>query len=483
MKDLYERLLTGQRRQPSSKPGRSLIDEADSDRGRVLFSSPFRRLQGKTQVFALEPNHAVRTRLTHSLEVASIGRYLGDSVARRLEEEGQLTNGESVRAFVTFVETACLLHDIGNPPFGHFGEGVITDWFSGHKAKFEELLEVDRDNELWKSLYADFERFDGNPQGFRIVTLLQWNRDDKGLNLTHTLLAGMLKYPWCPDVVGQEINGKEVRKAGVFQSERETLRETQAALSLPEMRRHPLSYLMEAADDISYCLSDIEDAIEKEIVTPEKFTAEIRRTFAGRSGQLATTIIEAANNMEKQSLADIGDPFVHFRTAMSNSLVTAATNRFVNSRAQIQIGEYFSLLAGDSDAKHLLDVVRNFAEKNIYCSEFVRGRELIAQRVIGGLLDAFEPILRLKASKFEDARSAAKNGRRVAGLGIEPALVNLLARKYMRAYEHSKSLAGGAGDHEIREWAARAHLIVDYISGMTDEFATTMFQKICLGKQ
>jgi dGTPase len=193
----YQKLLSPVRRRTSSRSGRTLLTESESDRGRVLFSPAFRRLQQKAQVFSMEPNAAVRSRLTHSLEVSQVGRYLADEITQRL---GPLRlNDMQQGALVNFVETACLMHDIGNPPFGHFGEAAIQEWFKKHGAKCV-LTSMDLDEKVAPSYaasmnlaLADFFQFDGNPQGLRIVSRLQWNTDAFGLNLTKTTLAAFLR--------------------------------------------------------------------------------------------------------------------------------------------------------------------------------------------------------------------------------------------------------------------------------------------------
>lgn len=187
---LYETLLSDIRRRKSNGPkNRSLAMHAASDRGRVLFSTGFRRLQSKTQVFPQEWNAAVRTRLTHSLEVASIGRYAAEGISEKLLNAGLLGDlskadtHQRASAFITFVEVACFMHDLGNPPFGHFGEASIREWFLKKEKIFREKVAVEVQDEF-DNLYQDFSSFDGNPQGFRLATRLQWVNDEFGYNLT-----------------------------------------------------------------------------------------------------------------------------------------------------------------------------------------------------------------------------------------------------------------------------------------------------------
>lgn len=178
----YDLLISSKRMKDTRVSSRSLDGEADSDRGRVLFSAAFRRLQNKAQVFLLESNAAVRSRLTHSLEVSSVGRYIAQEVLHKFgERRAELGLTGKEHAFATFVETACLLHDIGNPPFGHFGERAIGTWFTDTDRKPSSFPQRSRTH----AHLAEFGRFDGNPQGFRIVTRLQPERsgDEFGANL------------------------------------------------------------------------------------------------------------------------------------------------------------------------------------------------------------------------------------------------------------------------------------------------------------
>lgn len=198
----YSSILTTGRLRASDVKGRTIITESESDRGRVLFCAAFRRLQQKAQVFSMEPNAAVRSRLTHSLEVSQLGRYIADEIGDRLEKVEQIDPVERT-ALVNFVETACLMHDIGNPPFGHFGEAAIQKWFQDNGADcIQRAVALKKgtlgsgDPRLIDAL-ADFKEFDGNPQGLRIVARLQWNTDEYGLNLTRSTLASFLKYVRC----------------------------------------------------------------------------------------------------------------------------------------------------------------------------------------------------------------------------------------------------------------------------------------------
>ncbi len=285
---MYRNILTAKRLRQSDVDGRSVVAEAESDRGRVLFCAAFRRLQQKAQVFSMEPNAAVRSRLTHSLEVSQLGRYIADQICESLNAGG-MTAQEQI-AFVTFVETACLMHDIGNPPFGHFGEAAIKKWFSDKgEGCVQRAIKLVRGNvgsgdPRLIDAVADFREFDGNPQGLRIVTRLQWNADEYGLNLTKTSLAAFLKYIRC---AGERRDGRFNKKAGYFRSEKEIVSSLWSEFGYESPQRFPLAYIMEAADDIAYCISDLEDSVEKGLIQQTDALKEILRLFQAHGFHLS----------------------------------------------------------------------------------------------------------------------------------------------------------------------------------------------------
>ena len=197
-----KKFLNPIRRKQATESGRSLLQEVTSDRVRVIFSNPFRRLQQKAQVFSLEPNTAVRSRMTHSIEVSHIGKSICLLVAKQLKANKRndivaLSFIENANIIAELVETTCLMHDIGNPPFGHFGEKAIQDWFKNNASKCVKLsikkMSIEEKRNINKLLF-DFIQFDGNCQGLRLITKLQWDIDEFGLNLSYPQLASFIKY-------------------------------------------------------------------------------------------------------------------------------------------------------------------------------------------------------------------------------------------------------------------------------------------------
>jgi dGTPase len=481
--------------------GRTLEEEADADRGRVLFSSPFRRLQNKAQVFSLESNAAVRSRLTHSLEVSAIGHIVTQQSLtalgpKKLKALG-ITGKE--RSLITFVETACLLHDIGNPPFGHFGELVISDWFH-QKANSVKPTDIGGATlKMWDKYYADFRHFDGNPQGLRICTRLQPShaRDVCGLNLTATTLAGILKYPWTSDMVGEAFADRdEVRKKpGLFWTEKDIIDWVTITLGITPGCRHPLVYLMEAADDIAYCISDIEDGIEKGLITGEEFANYMLDTLkwsARLKGSKNDPDVKAIRQALKflrnpvrqvdgesvQSLTAVRD----LRGAVIRSLSRQAGASFARMQTSILAGTAGSLLR-EGQGLLLLNGLKDFASRSLYSSTIVRSRELTAYAVLSGLLDAYHQIMRCERGRFEKMIAGATRDDAGRSIARESALVGRIARKYLAVYQEAVRTADAhlkkdPGGLEVMERIHRMRLIVDYVSGMTDEFALQSFQHI-----
>lgn len=473
--------ISKERIRNSKTPYPSLEAASESDRARVVFSAPFRRMQEKAQVFSLEDDAAVRSRLTHSLEVAHIGKYLTRKVvdkARSHEEDVGFDSHDQRAAAQNIVEVACLLHDIGNPPFGHFGEKVIRQWFQNNREYFKRLLRADKiiaKNDLpeFERFYQDFLQFDGNPQGFRIVSKLQWNYDENGLNLTVTQLAALLKYDCDPSGVG---TGSPVqKKPGYFFSERAVLDQVREKLDMAPIR-HPLSYLMEAADDVAYCLSDIEDGIEKGLVTADDIDSAIQ---SSNSHLLKEVHEEKGRLAEGATKLEVLHIYLGIKTDLTNKLAERLASGFIDFLSRINKETMPSLRDQIKEVDEALKVFQDLAVNKLYSSRVVRENEIIANRVITGILDSFKCLLECNRSRFESARLGHKNDSQSKPISVEAAICTQLSDKYFKVYDHDSVSNTQIANEEIREWIARAHLIVDYVSGMTDRFALNRFRLMC----
>jgi dGTPase len=486
----YNEILKPDRLRTSTRAGRTILTESESDRGRVLFCPAFRRLQQKAQVFSMEPNAAVRSRLTHSFEVSQIGRFLVDEICQRLvEKDAKRLSIAQLGSMVNFVETACLMHDIGNPPFGHFGEAAIQEWFkkngtqclsaatgNGEGADLPTTLSDD----LVDRALADFRDFDGNPQGLRIVARLQWNSDEFGLNLTKTTLASFLKYVRSPLEKPSEDGFK--KKAGYFSTEAELVQEVWKEFGYIDPQRFPLAYIMEAADDIAYCISDLEDSFEKKVVYEELAFKAIEEAYQQKAfsadAPCHSEISKALAAIREKKLGDKEFTFIDFRTNINNAIVRYGAEQYVTNEELISSGDLKTLLPENEPPGHLLKVLKDFCRKNVYTHVSVQRTELAGYNAISGLLEEFKPLLTASRKRFENCLEGKREDNEGRRILLEPKLLTLFPKNYIKVYKHHLKKVDADSRPDIAEWMVRAHLVVDFISGMTDDFAMTTFRTL-----
>ncbi len=409
----------------------------------------------------------------------------------------KIMNSRQARSFINFVENACLMHDLGNPPFGHFGEAAIARWFKDkglvHARTSAGLDSHHHEPELdakIKDALADFIEFDGNCQGLRIVSLLQWNDDSHGLNLTYTSLASYLKYIRAASV---DSSAKKIlpfrKKAGFFSTERFLVEAIWEKLgySIVSPQRFPLAYVMEAADDIAYCISDLEDSIEKTILKPQW----IFKTLNDKWKEL----ILSKPNLEDQDLEKISEilskanfssrsdstTFTVFRTSLSSLLTEVATRTYCDQHTSVLEGTCLSLIEENSSAGQVLEMLKRFCRENVYGHISVQRIELSGLTAIEGLLNHFGVLLNCSFERFLAATQHKTKFLTPHDILIESKLLRLFPEKYLAAYKHAleKLISDdtvSTDDKTVIEWNLRAHLVVDFISGMTDDFAINSFQ-------
>jgi dGTPase len=453
-----------------------LAEQFESDRGRIIQSAAIRRLQQKTQVFPLEKNSAVRSRLTHSLEVQQTGRHIVRTIFKKLSNE-QLTDLNLVdyeREIETLVEMACLMHDIGNPPFGHFGESAINHWFAKELDQHVVFSQAN-DKMLGLQLKLELKSFEGNAQAYRIIfNLLK-------LNLTFSQSASILKYTRSGLERKPEADkplSYLKKKVGYYYSEIPTVDAMRTHLDIKPGHRYPLAYLMEAADDISYCLADIEDGVEKGLLTCFHLAEYLKQTFERLAGDKADTPITrnksfsdavdyALNRSDKEPINKAHEFFVWLRVQLIHPLVDHAAQRFIDNVDGCFHGNLNSaLLEDDSVFHHMIETFKDVAIKHIFSTAEVETKELQGYRVIAGLLDAYAPLLKYPKDKF----LAMVTGEQRGGL-IEARLYKRLPKKHLKAYQAAIEEAKSHSDFAVLEFYYRCRLIQDFISGMTDQFA------------
>ena len=351
-------------------PDRSRFQQ---DYDRIVFTSAFRRLKDKTQVFPLAQSDYVRTRLTHSLEASCVGRSLGLMVGRAIVERHGLAPDVHPSDFGSVVAAACLAHDIGNPPFGHAGEDAMRAWFATHP---HYLAGLDPDQR------ADLLNYEGNAQGFRILTHLQNPSNPGGLQLTCAVLATFAKYPRRSHLE-QPLPGKSARKFGYFAAEANLFAEVAETVGLIPREtgawfRHPLTFLVEAADDTCYLVVDIEDGVQQGCVTPAH-AEELLLDLAGG--------IAVAGKLKY--LTDPKRRIEYLRARAIGRLVDEAARVFLENEAAILDGSFDQALFDVSPVGESLAVVRRVAEEQIYNARQVMEVMAAGYEVISGLLDGY----------------------------------------------------------------------------------------------
>ena len=468
----------------------------ESDRGRIINSPAIRRLQQKTQVFPLERNAAVRTRLTHSMEVQQVGRYIAKEILSRLKELKLLEQyglDELTGPFESIVEMSCLMHDIGNPPFGHFGEAAINDWFRQrlHPADAEsQPLSDDRCavaalrlregeeslNDIRRKVRQDLCHFEGNAQGIRLVhTLMR-------MNLTWAQVGGILKYTrpawWRGETPAT--HRYLMKKPGYYLSEAPYIERLRKELALAPYSRFPLTWIMEAADDISYCVADLEDGVEKRIFSVEQLYHHLYEAWGHHEkGSLFTQVVENAweksrSNSLSRSTED--QFFMYLRVNTLNKLVPYAAQRFIDNLPQIFDGSFnHALLEDASSFSQLLELYKNVAIKHVFSHPDVEQLELQGYRVISGLLEIYQPLLRMSLVDFRELVEK----ERVKRFPIESRLFQKLSTRHRLAYVEAVSkLSPEAPEYPTLEYYYRCRLIQDYISGMTDLYAWDEYRRL-----
>ncbi|AEH32917.1 dGTPase [Vibrio anguillarum] len=462
----------------------------ESDRGRILNSAAVRRLQQKTQVFPLERNAAVRSRLTHSLEVQQVGRFITQLIFKHLpkeEQEKYFLEGLD-RQIESIVEMSCVMHDIGNPPFGHFGhfgEQAINDWFTRNLPSLITNSKGEPRVDLPPEIKKDLENFEGNSQAIRLVhTIL-------GLNLTYSQVSGVFKYTrrgdqTKPDPKNEQDPFKDysylMKKVGYYLSEHQYIESMKLSLSMDEHCRSPFSYIMEAADDISYGIADIEDAIEKGILNLQQLSDALNQEYhniALKFGVKELNVMEdILNNVNKSTKRSetCGNSqfFIGMRVEINKRLPQHACKQFIEHIEEVFNGNFNRALIEDKSSHHtLVEALKSVARKYAFCDPDVEQSELQGYRIITGLLEAYKPLLMLDSNTFRNISEAPL---------YECRLYKKLPNKHLKAYNNamqSLSKKNGADipfvpfdfNEDVWEFYFRVRLIQDYISGMTDQFA------------
>ena len=408
--------------------------EYQRDYDRLIFSSPFRRLQNKTQVFPLPGSVFVHNRLTHSLEVASVGRSIGNYIGKTLRKK----HPESEAHFEEvgdIVAAACLAHDLGNPPFGHSGEKAIGTFFS--EGKGQELKDkVEKDGGRWR----DFTHFEGNANAIRLLTHQFIGRRQGGFAMTYSTLAAIVKYPYSSELSDNK------QKFGFFASEEKSYLKIAEDLGIRQINnkplqfaRYPLVYLVEAADDICYQIMDIEDAHKLNIQSTEKTIELLIQFFEGDRLESVKKNLGFVN--------DTNEKIAYLRSSIIGQLVQECAEVFLKNESEILNGSFEdSLIKNISPTPFkAYKECTSFAVSKIYRSKEVLDIELAGYHIIGSLLE-----------RFIDAIQTPSHAYSTILLNRVPEQYNMYAES-------------------ITE---RVQAVIDFISGMTDVYALDLYRKI-----
>ena len=423
-------------------------NQFENDYGRLISSAPIRRLQDKTQVFPLEQSDFIRTRLTHSLEVSYIASSIAQSIEKLLLEKGDITNNEK-GLLSSLLRVSGLVHDLGNPPFGHFGEEAMKKFFVDY---FTNNQEVGL-NDIEK---ADFINFDGNVQTLRVLSKLYYFGDEYGYNLTYSSLASIIKYP-ANSIEGNQ--GKESleiakKKFGYFVTEKDKFDSINDYLQL-NTRRSPVVYLLEAADDIAYSAADIEDGVKLGIISLN----EVRDIFE--------------NNLKLNKevvLRELDDLTLEYSNRNLDESVIIQKFRIFTQKIMIQEiittfnDEYDNIMSGTLE-KEIIDIssasdIRISYKKlqyKVFDGKKIVKKEIAGWEAIYGLLKIF-----VKASESENFKENGNN--------YESRLFKIISSSYRTVHNTIEKYPN--------EKYKNIQLIVDFISGMTDSYAINLFQEL-----
>lgn len=424
------------------------------DYDRILFSAPVRRLADKTQVWPMDENDGVRTRLTHSHEVANLARSIGT----RISKSGGLPGADLMETIQPILQAIGLAHDLGNPPFGHQGEAAIGRWFSNNFASIEKKCPP----EEWKTVkpyLAEFENFDGNAQTIRLLVNLQAHIAGLGLDLTAATLVAALKYPVGTTGVDKTIHAKS--KIGYFWSEEEIIRWVRDKTGLEEGQRHPLTWIMEACDDIAYSVLDVDDVLKKGIISPDDvlITLDNDKSIADKKiiEKIKSKFTEISH-LQNDSDIKKDIKIQYLRAYLLEDLIKSACDNFSVHRELIFNFRHTKGLLDDND---LCLSLKKISKKFCFNNEVVLRQEAIGADAIDGLMTAF-----WKGITDRKDRNTLLSKR------------NLPFSKYMFSLISPNYVECAVRPHTLPTVYREMRLLTDMISGMTDTFALNLWHKV-----
>ncbi|MBQ9141501.1 MAG: deoxyguanosinetriphosphate triphosphohydrolase [Lachnospiraceae bacterium] len=457
-----ERVRKGKSRTSSS----DLRTEFEKDYHRIIGSASFRRLQDKTQVFPLDKSDFIRTRLTHSLEVSSFAKSLGQNVSQKILKEikdpGFLPEYQA--DVCDILQCAGLLHDIGNPPFGHFGETVIREWFQENmvRLRFREKTLAEW---LTPQMQNDFYHFEGNTQALRLVSKLHYLIDEHGMNLTKGILGTIIKYPVSSMQIDKKSGDIHTKKMGYYYAEKDLFGEIQTSLGTYG-RRHPLAFLLEAADDIAYKTADVEDAFKKGCINYEQLLYELKKVGKDEeqdSEYLALVALlerKYQQAIEREMSKPAMNAVQNWMVLVQGRLISCATDTFVKYYEDIMAGTFKKELLSEGYGAKLANVLGDIAYRYAFITEPIYKLEIAAETIMHFLLE-----------RFVGAAILYDTGEYMTE--VQHKLISLISDNYKAIYKiYSKDKS------EEERLYLRLLLVTDSICGMTDSYAKRLYQEL-----
>jgi len=458
-------------------------NDFEDDYTRLVTSAAVRRLQDKAQVFPLDNSDFVRTRLTHSHEVSTIGQSLGISVERKLAEQQALAP-QHVGEISKLLAVAGLAHDLGNPPFGHFGEAVIQqffrEWFTNNPAHAQQLTDQMR---------ADFTNFEGNAQSFRLLTKLQTLKDEYGYNLSAASLASVLKYPRS-SLEGNKSDeqrrtdnlGVSYKKFGYMAAEQDRFEQVVHHTGIRiegTVHRHPVTFLMEAADDIAYSAADIEDGCKKKVLDYHLILDVFTDALGGgtpREQQILENFRSAYQQASARRRADCLDNAVQqLRIDAQGFITQSVVQTFLQRHDDILNGTFDQDIIKASEAVRVREAFETLSVQHIFSNKEIITRELVGGQAIRGLLGYF--VDAVKDDDMYNLTAIAEGNYQLAKQFAKSECgkhFHLISDNYRYVMEQYASLRV-AGLPSLYD---RLLLVTDFVCGMTDTYALELYQKL-----
>lgn len=445
-------------------------NEFQKDYHRIIGSASFRRLQDKTQVFPLDRGDFVRTRLTHSLEVSSFAKSLGQMIFRNIlqyKKDSELQESD-IEKICSILECAGLVHDIGNPPFGHFGEDYVRDWFRRNLPKME-FDGKKLDELLTPQMMGDLCNFEGNAQALRLLTKLHFLVDGNGMNLTYPLLNTIIKYPVPSTGINKKSGNIKDKKMGYYYADREIFEDIVSSTGAVDCR-HPLAFILEAADDIAYKTADTEDAVKKGFISYSQLLYELKNTYMDKCADEGEheeyrRAVEKLESYYAQALENgLSSPeqnaVQRWIIYVQGVLLRCAAYGFTSNYSAIMEGTFPKEIIAVSYGSALAYALGDMAYRFVFKSKEIYKLEVAAGEIYEFLLDKF-------------TRAAVLYDTELESSAIEQRVMRLISENYIRAYKVSAE-----GKSEAEKLYLRLMLVTDYICGMTDGYARKLYREL-----